>query len=120
MKSGKKEDLEEDVTSIRALDNIISEWKGDNYQFELDYYIYNFIKSVSNDYDRAYLYFLFKSQGGFFGSKGWDQNPDYGKKGAVTNFEVSRPRNKSNENIQILGQKETVDIVFGKGPERTV
>ncbi|PIP27832.1 MAG: hypothetical protein COX29_04355 [Candidatus Moranbacteria bacterium CG23_combo_of_CG06-09_8_20_14_all_35_22] len=111
--------LQENVLSIRALENVISQWKMEGYEKELDYYIWNnFIKESTVATDRAYLYQILKDQFGFFQSDGWDKNPDYGNEGVVNSFEISAPKNKSAKR-EFFGPRETVEMAFGKAPERT-
>lgn len=111
--------LQENVLSIRALENVISQWKMEGYEKELDYYIWNnFIKESTVASDRAYLYQILKDQFGFFQSDGWDKNPDYGNEGVVNSFEIFAPKNKS-EKREFFGPRETVEMAFGKAPERT-
>ena len=110
--------LKEGVLSIRALDRILSAWKMDGFKKELDYYVFKeFISQSTEETDKAYLYFIAVNQFDFFKSAGWDQIPNYGKKGIVSSFNVSCPENESGKKITI-GQREAVDILFGKGPER--
>ncbi|MDO9231314.1 MAG: AAA family ATPase [bacterium] len=111
--------LQENVLSIRALENVISQWKMEGYEKELDYYIWNnFIKESTVATDRAYLYQILKDQFGFFQSDGWDKNLDYGNEGVVNSFEISAPKNKSAKR-EFFGPRETVEMAFGKAPERT-
>lgn len=110
--------LQESVLSIRALENIISQWKSEGYEKELDYYIYNnFVKEGTVDSDRAYLYQVLKDQFGFFKSDGWEQNPDYGTGGIVNSFEIKSPKNKPAAR-KFFGPRETAEFAFGKAPER--
>jgi len=124
--------LKENVLSIRALDNIISQWKAEGYEKELDYYIYNnFIKESTVATDRAYLYQILKDQFGFFQTKinemdsdgnetekdSWPQNPDYGTGGVINSFEIKVPKNKP-EKREFFGPRETVELAFGTAPER--
>jgi len=110
--------LKENLLSMRALENIIGQWKSEGYAQELDYYIWNnFIREGTIASDRAYLYQLFKDQFGFFKSDGWEQNPDYGSGGNINSFDVNSPKNKP-ENIKFFGPREVVEFAFGKAPER--
>jgi MoxR-like ATPase len=110
--------LKENVLSIRALENIISQWKAEGYEKELDYYIWNnFIKEGTVASDRAYLYQIMKDQFGFFQSDGWNQKPDYGNEGMINSFEIQAPKNKA-EKREFFGPREVVEFAFGKAPER--
>jgi len=110
--------LKENVLSIRALENIISQWKAEGYEKELDYYIWNnFIKEGTVASDRAYLYQIMKDQFGFFQSDGWNQKPDYGNEGMINSFEIQAPKNKA-EKRKFFGPREVVEFAFGKAPER--
>lgn len=110
--------LKENVLSIRALENIISQWKSEGYEKELDYYIWNnFIKEGTVASDRAYLYQIMKDQFGFFQNGGWDKNPNYGTGGIINSFEIVAPKNKA-EKRDFFGPREVVEFAFGKAPER--
>ncbi len=110
--------LQENVLSIRALENIISQWKAEGYEKELDCYVYNnFIKEGTVASDRAYLYQVLKDQFGFFKSDGWEQNPDYGNAGVVSSFEITVPENEAAK-IKFFSPREVVEFAFGKAPER--
>jgi hypothetical protein len=110
--------LKENVLSIRALENIISQWKAEGYEKELDYYVWNnFIKESTVASDRAYLYQIMKDQFGFFQGDGWNNNPDYGTGGVINSFEMQAPKNKA-EKRKFFGSRETVEFAFGKAPER--
>lgn len=110
--------LKESVLSIRALDNIISQWQKDGYKRELDYYIWQeFVSQSTVASDKAYLYQLLKDRFGFFQSQGWDQNPNYGSGGVINSFGIQLPQNPSDQ-IEFLGPREVVEATFGKAPER--
>ncbi|MEM4282833.1 MAG: AAA family ATPase [Candidatus Woesearchaeota archaeon] len=110
--------LKESVLSIRALDNILTQWQKDGYKYELDYYIWKeFISQSTIASDRAYLYQLFKDRFGFFQSEGWEQNPNYGMGGVVNVFDIKPPQNPSAPK-EFFGPRDTVEFAFGKAPER--
>jgi len=110
--------LKEGVLSIRALKNIISQWKAEGFEKELDFYVWNdFIKNVTVASDRAYLYQIMKDQFNFFHSDGWEENPNYGNGGVVSSFDISAPKNKP-EMKNFWGPREVVEFAFGKAPER--
>jgi MoxR-like ATPase len=110
--------LQENVLSIRALENIISQWKAEGYEKELDYYVYNnFIKESTVASDRAYLYQILKDQFGFFRSGGWNTNPDYGSGGTINSFDIDVPKNKAARR-KFFGPREVVEFAFGQAPER--
>lgn len=121
--------LKESVLSIRALDNIISQWQQEGYKFELDYYIWEeFVSQSTIATDKAYLYQLLKDQFGFFQTKidgidkngnkiekdTWSQNPNYG---AIDSFDIKPPKNPASP-IEFLGPRKTVEFAFGKAPKR--
>ncbi len=113
--------LKEGVLSIRGIDKIISAWQSDGMIKEFDHYVYKeFIGSVANIQDRAFLYQLMNAQFGFFTSNGWNQSPDYGVGGKVTNFNINAPENNAPAKI-FMSARDTVDIMFGTEnvPERT-
>lgn len=113
--------LKEGVLSIRGIDKIITAWQSDGMSKEIDYYIYKeFIGSVSNVQDRAFLYQVFHDQFDFFTSNGWNQSPDYGQNGKVVQFSVPVPENKAPA-MEFMGPRDTVDVLFGADdiPERT-
>ena len=110
--------LKESVFSLRAIENVISQWKVEGYDKELDYYVYNnFIKEGTIASDRAYLYQIMKDQFGFFKNEGWEQNPNYGSGGVVNSFDVDAPKNKPAKR-KFWGPREVVEFAFGKAPER--
>lgn len=110
--------LKENLLSMRALENVISQWKSEGCTREMDYYIWNsFIREGTIASDRAYLYQLFKDRFGFFQSNGWEQNPDYGAGGVIASFDIKPPKNKATK-IQFFGPREVIEFAFGKAPER--
>lgn len=110
--------LKESVMSIRAVENILEQWKKEGYEKELDYYVWKeFVSQSTVASDKAYLYQLLKDRFNFFQSEGWEQNPDYGSGGMVNVFDIKAPENPSTER-QFFGPRETVEFSFGKAPER--
>ncbi|HBU10366.1 MAG: hypothetical protein US57_C0006G0027 [Candidatus Moranbacteria bacterium GW2011_GWC2_37_73] len=110
--------LKESVLSLRGIENIVSQWKAEGYDKELDYYVWNnFIKEGTVASDRAYLYQLMKDQFNFFKSDGWEQSPNYGSGGVVNSFDISAPKNVSAKR-KFFGPREVVEFAFGKAPER--
>ena len=117
-KTGFKYLLKESVMSIRAIENILEQWKKEGYEKELDYYTWKeFVSQSTVASDKAYLYQLLKDLFNFFQSEGWEQNPDYGSGGEVNFFDIKAPKNFSQEK-QFFGPRETVEYAFGKAPER--
>lgn len=111
--------LKESVLSMRALDNILSQWQREGYRQELDYYIWTeFIAQSTVVSDRAYLYQMLKDRFGFFQSAGWEKNPSYGIAGNIQSFDIKTPKNPGGE-IKFFGPRDTVEFAFGKGPART-
>ena len=126
--------LQKSVLTMRALNKIMTQWQGEQYKHELDYYIYKeFISQSTIASDRAYLYQLFKDRFGFFQTKQtitqpdgskvevdtWEQAPDYGAGGVVTSFNVPVPENHT-ESMEFFGPRQTVEFAYGEAPERTV
>jgi len=110
--------LKESVMSIRAIGNILEQWKKEGYDKELDYYIWKeFVSQSTVVSDRAYLYQLLKDRFGFFQSAGWEQNPDYGSGGAVNFFNLKAPKNFSAP-MEFFGPRQTIEFAFGQAPER--
>lgn len=111
--------LKESVMSIRAIENILEQWKKDEYEKELDYYVWKeFVSPSTIASDKAYLYQLLKDRFNFFQSEGWEQNPNYGSGGMVNIFDIKVPENSSAKK-QFFGPRESVEFAFGKAPERT-
>lgn len=112
--------LKESVMSIRAIENILEQWKEEGYEKELDHYIWKeFVSQSTVASDRAYLYQILQDQFGFFQSEGWEQNPDYGSGGMINVFDVSVPENKSAEK-KFFEPRDVVESAFGSPPERSV
>lgn len=110
--------LKESVLSMRAMDDIITQWQKEGYKQEIDYYMYNeFIGQSTSPLDRAYMYQLCKDRFGFFGSPGWEKNPDYGSGGQINSFAITAPKNPAGERV-FWGPRDVVDAAFGQGPER--
>lgn len=110
--------LKESVMSIRAIKNILEQWKKEGYAKELDYYVWQeFVSQSTVASDKAYLHQILKDQFNFFQSEGWEQNPDYGSAGVVNVFDIKTPVNPSQEK-RFFGPRETVEFAFGKAPER--
>jgi len=110
--------LKESVMSIRAIENILKQWKTEGYKQDLDYYIWKeFISQSTVASDKAYLYQILKDRFNFFQGEGWEQIPDYGSGGMVNVFDIKAPENYSAEK-QFFSPRETVEFAFGKAPER--
>jgi len=110
--------LKESVMSIRAIENILEQWKKEGYEKELDYYVWKeFVSQSTIASDKAYLYQLLKDRFNFFQSEGWEQNPNYGSAGVVNVFDIEAPENPSQEK-RFFGPRKTVEFAFGKAPER--
>ncbi len=110
--------LKESVLSIRAIDNVITQWQKDGYNREIDYYLWKeFVSQSTVASDRAYLYQILKDRFGFFTSNGWEQNPTYGSGGVIASFDVKPPENVSGKS-EFLGPREVVEFAYGKPPER--
>ncbi len=111
--------LKESVLSIRAVDNVVTQWQGEGYKRELDYYLWmEFVSQSTVASDKAYLYQMLKDRFGFFTGNGWEQNPSYGSGGVITSFDVKPPENSPTEG-QFFGPREVVAFAYGKAPERT-
>jgi MoxR-like ATPase len=105
--------LKESVLSLRNIDRIITQWQKEGYKYELDYYVYKeFIGQSTTASDKAYLYQLFKDQFGFFAGGEWEQNPDYGRAGNITAFDIKVPKIGASE-IHFFGPRDTVKFAFG-------
>ena len=112
--------LKESVLSIRAIENVVTQWQSEGYKRELDYYLWKeFVSQSTVASDRAYLYQMLKDRFGFFTSNGWEQNPSYGSGGVITSFDVKLPENNIPAETQFFGPREVVDFAYGKAPERT-
>ncbi len=110
--------LKESVMSIRAIENILKQWKKEGYEKEIDYYIWKeFVSQSTVASDKAYLYQLLKDRFNFFQSGGWEQNPNYGIGGVVNIFDIKPPKNPSTPK-EFFGPRETIKFAFGKAPER--
>lgn len=110
--------LKESVMSIRAIENILKQWKKEGYEKELDYYVWKeFVSQSTIASDKAYLYQLLKDRFNFFQSDGWEQNPNYGSSGVVDIFDIKPPENPSTEK-QFFGPRDTIEFAFGKAPKR--
>lgn len=110
--------LKESVLSIRAVDNILSQWQKEGYRYELDHYLHKeFISQGTVASDRAYLYQQLKDRFGFFSGSGWEQNPNYGTAGNIQSFDVKPARNLSAD-MDFVGPRELVEFAYGKAPER--
>lgn len=110
--------LKENLLSMRALENVVKQWKAEGCAQEVDYYLWNnFIREGTVAADRAYLYQLLKDRFGFFQSNGWEQSPNYGVGGVINSFDLRPPKNKSGEK-EFFGPRQTVEFAFGKAPER--
>lgn len=112
--------LKESVLSIRAIDNILTQWQKDGYKNEFDYYLWKeFVSQGTIASDKAYLYQLLKDRFNFFQSDGWEKNPNYGSGGLISSFDVKAPQNFPLEK-DFFGPRESVEFAFGKAPERAV
>ncbi len=110
--------LQKSTLSLRELGRIISAWKGDNFEKELDYYIYNdFVKQAVDLNDRAYLYQVLQRVYGFFQGPNWEKNPNYGTAGKISSFDIEAPENSSGE-LQFFGPEDIIQAGFGEKPER--
>lgn len=110
--------LKESVLSLRALDNIITQWQKEGYKYEMDYYLYKeFVGQSTIASDRAYLYQLLKDRFGFFSRSGWEQTPNYGSGGQINAFEISVPKNDP-PRTQWVKPQQVVQAAYGPGPIR--
>lgn len=111
--------LKESVLSIRAIDNVITQWQKDGYKQEIDYYLWKeFVSQSTVASDKAYLYQMLKDRFGFFTSDGWEQNPQYGNGGVIASFNVKPPENAVAK-PQFFSPRDVVEFAYGKPPERT-
>lgn len=111
--------LKESVLSIRAIDNVVTQWQNDGYKRELDYYLWKeFVSQSTVASDKAYLYQMLKDRFGFFTGDGWEQNPQYGSGGVITSFDVKPPENTPAKS-EFFGPRDVVKFAYGKPPERT-
>jgi len=112
--------LQKSTLSLREVGKILDFWKEDNFRYELDYYLYKeFVGEAVDLNDRAYLYQILKDQFGFFKSKGWEQNPNYGSAGQIFSFDIEPAKNLSEE-LEFNGPREVVEAGFGNIPERKI
>lgn len=111
--------LQESVLSLRALDNVITQWQKEGYRYELDYYVWKeFVSQSTVAADKAYLYQILKDQFGFFQTNTWEQSPHYGTGGVVNAFDITVPTNPGAE-MEFLGPREVIQAIYGQAPERT-
>lgn len=111
--------LKKSTLSLREMGRILDAWKGDNFRYELDRYLYNdFVGQAIDLNDRAYLYQVLQRVYGFFKTPGWEQQPSYGTTGQVRSFDIKAQKNKAPE-LEFLGPKEVIEAAFGPVPERT-
>lgn len=102
--------------SPRAFMRVIESWRDDGFQKELDQYIAkDLLLRALDPADKAYLYQL-GTLFGFFKSKGWDKDPNYGdwKNGR---FKFSLPDNKS-EPADIVPARLVISSIYGEIPGR--
>jgi MoxR-like ATPase len=110
--------LKEAVLSLRAIDNIVSQWQKEGYKNELDYYIWKeFVSQSTVASDKAYIYQVLKDSFNFFQSQDWEKNPNYGTSGIINSFNIDLPKNKP-EKRKFFGPREIVKTAYGKAPER--
>lgn len=110
--------LKENLLSMRALENVVKQWKAEGCAQEVDYYLWNnFIREGTVAADRAYLYQLLKDRFGFFQSDGWEQSPNYGAGGVINSFDLKPPKNKPGKK-EFFGSRQTVEFAFGKTSDR--
>lgn len=114
--------LQEQVLSLRALEQILEHWQKDTkgeFRKELDYYIWSeFISQSTVPEDRAYLYQLFKDRFPFFHGPGWEQNPNYGALGNVPDFWIMPPENPPPEDTVFWTARDVVEFAYGEAPAR--
>jgi MoxR-like ATPase len=104
--------------SPRVLMRVIEAWRNEGFQTELDYYVAKalFDRDDVGAKDKAHLYQIGKIAFGFFGSDGWDRDPDYN---AATRgvFAFSLPKNES-ERAEIVPGRKVVESIYGEAPGR--
>lgn len=111
--------LKKSTFSLRELGRVLDAWKGDNFRYELDQYLYNdFVGQAVDLNDRAYLYQVLQRVYGFFKTPDWEQNPGYGTAGRLTSFDIKLQKNKALE-LEFLGPREVIEAAFGPVPART-
>jgi MoxR-like ATPase len=116
-----KPKLKTAVLSLRAIKNILESWQKDNYNKELDYYVYTyFVESITEPNDKAYVYQLLTKMA-FFSSDNWKRS-NYGDGGQLSSFSVEVPENKTKGEPVLMSPRHVVDTLYGKEnkPERVI
>ena len=109
------------VPSFRDLLSIVHAWKEGGYTKELDYYIFREFLSRASfpDADKAFLYTTMQTRYDFFNTPGWKEKSTFVYGDEMKHFTVQAPENKD-ALLHYATPRETVQIAFGKAPERTV
>lgn len=92
------------------MSRVVRAWRDDGFKYELDYYVgKELLERSFKPEERAYFYQIAQAQG-FFKSTGWEQTPNYGSGGKLTNFEVRIPRNPAAAVSRVTGEEILVKI----------
>jgi len=115
-----KVQLQQAVPSFRDLLSIVKAWKADNFIKELDYYVYReFLSKNFPPADKAMVYLFMQSFYDFFNSNGWTPKSEFVHSDQAKNFSIKVPEN-AEKKCELFTKRDTVEIAFGKAPERTV
>lgn len=111
--------LGKDVVSLRHIDRILTAWKNDSMQYELDHYIFeSVVAQASGDKERTALYKIAQDVGLFSDTEGWMLSQDIASGAGVAKISLKSPKNRV-ENFVWYSPRDTVRFVFGPEPERT-
>jgi hypothetical protein len=106
------------LISPRGLQSILSMWRNNGFEFELDHYLAkNFINRAKDPTQKAYLYQLGQSSGLYKGND-WEECPEF-PAGRIPAFKVSIPENQA-EKLEFVSVLEIIEAIWGKAPERTM
>ena len=101
--------LQESVPSHREISRVLDQWQREDFKYELDYYIWReFFSQSMNQADREYMFQIMKNIYGFFDSISYANIVHENK---VKNAPLSLSK-------EMYAPRQTVEFVFGKGPQR--
>jgi len=114
--------LKKSVLSIRGLKTIIDAWKGSNFEYPLGYHLWhNFINQATVPQDKAFMYAYVKQNGGLFDDSLFtEKGSPFTDKGAFNEtFTLEYVGGKQKDEKQTLTPRQIINILYGKGPERS-
>lgn len=107
----------EHALTPRVVVNLLEQWKGNGFEFELDHYIFKaLVESALTSLEKDYFYRQCQLQG-FCTSPGWPVVIDDGSERLYS--DVRSPRNPGEATPQVIPGRILIKEIYGDAPKRT-